>query len=298
MLSLGAWRALDRIPRERALAIVATARLAGIDFFDVPRYTISTGAAPLRDGWAQVVFGDLVRGLGWRRDEVTLADKLWWEFWPEQTPAEELDRSLFRLGFDHVDLLYSERPHEGLEVAEVVGSIAELIAAGKARAWGVVNWTAEQVAEATRVARADALPLPCAAQLRYNLCRRHWVEAPAMEEALRSARASVVASTVLAGGVLSGKYVRPGGRGRLSGEIDDARYERHRRAAEALIPLADRLKTSAAALAYAFALANPSVATVLFGATTPEQVEENAAADALLDRLDDDELAELRQIGT
>ena len=298
MLSLGAWRTLDRIPRERALAVVASARLAGIDFFDVPRYTISMGLAPLRDGWAQVVFGDLFRGLGWRRDEVTLADKLWWEFWPEQSPAEELDRSLVRLGFDHVDLLYSERPHEGLEVAEVVGSVAELIAAGKARAWGVVNWNAEQLAEAARVARAGGLPLPCAAQLRYNVVRRHWVEAPAMEEALRSAGASVVASTVLAGGVLSGKYVRPGGGGRLSGEIDDARYERHRRAAEQLVPLADRLKTSPAALAYAFALANPSVATVLFGATTPEHVEENAVADALLDRLGDAELASLRHIGT
>ncbi len=298
MLSLGAWRALDRIPRDQALAVMASARLAGIDFFDVPRYTISTGAVPLRDGWAQVVFGDLFRALGWRRDEVTFADKLWWEFWPEQSPAEELDRSLLRLGFDHVDLLYSERLREGLDVAEVVGRIAELIAAGKARAWGVVNWDAEQISEAVRVARAGGVPLPCAAQLRYSLVRRHWVEAPEMEEALRSAGASVVASAVLGGGVLSGKYTSRSGSGRLSGEIDDPRYERHRRAGEQLVALAERLKTSAATLAYAFALANPSVATVLFGATRPEQVEENVAADALLERLGEDDLASLRQIGT
>ena len=45
----------------------------------------------------EVVFGEVFRGSGWPRDEVLIANKLWWEFWPEQTAAQELDASLQRV---------------------------------------------------------------------------------------------------------------------------------------------------------------------------------------------------------
>src|SRR5438034_708359 len=77
-------------------AVLDAARAAGIDFLEVARYNDVTGTAPIRTGYSEVVFGEVFRASGWPRDEVTIANKLWWEFWPEQSPAEELDASLQR----------------------------------------------------------------------------------------------------------------------------------------------------------------------------------------------------------
>jgi len=138
-LSLGSWRTFDRIPREAGLAVMTAAREHGIDFLDDARYDDETGTAPLPTGYSEVVFGELFRAAGWKRDAVVVANKLWWELWPEQTAADELDASLGRMRFDYFDLVYSERPPDGLPVQEIVGAVGELIAAGKAR--GSTAWT-------------------------------------------------------------------------------------------------------------------------------------------------------------
>ena len=92
------------------------------------------------------------------------------------------------------------------------------------RAWGIVNWPAERVAEAGRVAHELGVAPPCAAQLPYSLIARDWVEGPEMTEALLACGAKVVASYVLAGGILSGKYATGAG-GRMAGEVDAPRWE-------------------------------------------------------------------------
>jgi aryl-alcohol dehydrogenase-like predicted oxidoreductase len=273
VLSLGSWRTYERIPREQGLAVMKAAREAGIDFLDDARYDDETGIAPMRTGWSEVVFGELFRASGWKRDEVVVANKLWWEFWPEQSAQRELDESLGRMGLDYLDLVYSWLPPEGLGVAGVVHACGELIASGKVRAWGVGNWTAEQIAEAVRVARDEGLPPPCAAQLPYNVVIRDWVENPALDET----GVSVVASMALHQGGLTGKY-GSGGDGRLAETIDDPDYEPVLRAAADLRRVADERGTTPAVLALAFALAGPGVASVLFGATRPEQVHENVRA--------------------
>ena len=131
-----------------------------------------------------VLFGELFRAAGWKRDEVVVSNKLWWELWPEQTAAEELDASLGRMGFDHLDLVYSERPSQGLALEDVVEAVTALVRAGKARAWGVLSWSPQQLAEAGRIARAEGVPPPCVAQLPYSVLQREWVEDAAMVAAL------------------------------------------------------------------------------------------------------------------
>jgi L-glyceraldehyde 3-phosphate reductase len=225
---------------------------------------------------------------------VVVSNKLWWEFWPEQTAVEELDASLGRMGLDHLDLVYSERPPEGLSVEDLVSDVAGLITAGKARAWGVLNWPAEQIEEAGRVTRAMGAPPPCAAQLAYSLVNRSPVEDAAMVAALASCGASVVASEVLARGALSA-------RGKTGRAVEAAESSRLRRAFEVtdgLASLARELDATPVQLALAFTLANPRVATSLFGASRPEQVRENVAALGLLARLADDALSALRALGT
>ena len=95
--------------------------------------------------------------------------------------------------------------------------------------------------------------------------------------AVADSGAGVVASFALAGGALSGKYSRGGG-GRHSGDLDDPNFQEAIAYGERLATLATDSGTTPAALALAFALHGPGVSSVLFGATSPEQVRENTRA--------------------
>jgi aryl-alcohol dehydrogenase-like predicted oxidoreductase len=296
VLSLGSWRTFERIPRSQALAVMQTALDRGITFLDDARYDDETGTAPLASGYSEVLFGELLRATGRARESLVIANKLWWQFWPAERAHEELEGSLGRTGLDYLDLLYALPPPPGLSIEDLARELAGLVETGKVRAWGVANWTPDQVERATAVARAERLPPPCAAQLQYSLVNRSVVEDPAMLDALAHAGASVVASASLAYGALSGKYASAGVEGRVAADVHGASYDAARAAAAALERLAERLDSRPATLAYAFALANPAVASVLFGATRPEQVVENVAAAELLARLDDADLAELRAV--
>jgi aryl-alcohol dehydrogenase-like predicted oxidoreductase len=296
-LSLGSWRTYERLPADTGVAIVRAARDEGINFFDDARYDDETGTAPIRTGYSEVVFGELFRGAGVRRDEAVVANKLWWEFWPKQSAAAELDASLGRMGFGYVDLIYANAPPPGMAVADLVADVSGLVDSGKARAWGLVNWPADLVGQAAEAAASLGATAPCAVQLPYSLVRRSWVEDAAMTQALKALDAGVIASFSLAGGVLTGKYRSGPALGRAAGTLEDPQVAPAVAAAEELAGLAGRLDTTAAALAMAFPLTNPAVTSVLFGATDAEQVRANCAAIGLLDRLGPADVAQLRRIG-
>jgi aryl-alcohol dehydrogenase-like predicted oxidoreductase len=296
-LSLGSWRTYERIPREAGVAVMVKARELGINFLDDARYNDETGTAPIKTGYSEIVFGELFRASGWKRQDVVLANKLWWEFWPEQDAAAELEGSLGRMKVDYFDLAYAEQPPDGLTAEEIVRQVDALISAGKLRAWGVLNWPAALLAEATMVAIATGVPPPCAAQLAYSLVRRSPVEDKQTIEALDAGGTSVVSSFTLDGGALTGKYSGAGAKGRLSDGRENARHAAAFRASTELAALAQRLGTQTAPLAIAFALLNPRVASVLFGATQPEQVSENVKSVELASSLDKETIAELRRIG-
>jgi len=295
-LSLGSWRTYERIPRATGIAVMERARELGINFLDDARYNDETGTAPMKTGYSEVVFGELFRSSGWKRHEVVLANKLWWEFWPEQDAAAELDGSLARMKMEYFDLAYAERPPEGLGVEQIVHEVGGLISAGKLRAWGVLNWPASLIAEAAATSAKSGVPPPCAAQLAYSLVRRSPVEDHEMVEALDAAGSSLVASFTLDGGALTGKYAAPGAQGRLSSGQEDERHSAAFQAGRELAALGHRIDAHAAPLAIAFALLNPRVASVLFGATSPEQVTENVKAAELAASLDTETIAELRRI--
>jgi aryl-alcohol dehydrogenase-like predicted oxidoreductase len=298
-LALGSWQTYERIPREQGVAVLDAARDAGIDFLEIARYNDTTGTAPIPTGYSEVVFGEVFARSAYAsaRDKVIVAEKLWWEFWPEQDALQELTASLERTGLERVDLLYSDPPPADLPLEDVVAQIGALLDDGRIRAWGIVNWPAERVAAAGRIALDSGVETPCLVQLPYSLVNRDWVEGAEMVAALELCDASVTASWTLAGGLLSGKYAK-GASGRMEREKDDPRWASALEAADELEELARELETTPAALAIAWALNNPTVATVLFGATRPEQIAENASAPALLERLDEEHLARLEAIGT
>jgi aryl-alcohol dehydrogenase-like predicted oxidoreductase len=293
LFSLGSWRTFERIPREQGLAVMRAAREVGITFLDDARYNDETGSAPIPTGYSEVVFGELFRGAGWPRDEVVVANKLWWEFWPEEDAAAELDGSLGRMGLDHIDLIYTMQPPQGLTIRELVEQVAGLVSSGRARAWGIGNWSADALTEAVDAARSLAVPLPAAAQLPYSLVRPDWVRDPMMEAVLADADIGLVASYVLAGGTLTGKYLL-GESGRAASDQTPAAAAGKERAA-AVVELAREWGVTPASLAFSYALGHPRLASVLFGATSPEQLRENVASlevfrslsDAQRRRLDD-----------
>ena len=293
-LALGTWRTFERMPRERAVATLRHARELGITFLDEARYDDETGSAPIASGYSEVLLGGLFFEAGFARGGgVVVSEKLWWQFWPEQSAAAELAESLERLRFDSVELIYAVHLPEGLEVARAVDEIAGILAAGEAQAWGVANWTAEQIEQALSACAAAGIDPPCAAQLPYSLVRRDWAGEQRMLDALRAGGTGLVASAVLEGGLLSGRYAQPGATGRLAGAHEDPAHARSLEVGDALVALAREWETTPAALAVAFTLDHPLLACVLVGASAPSQLDELAGAFALHARLGPDERARL-----
>ena len=294
LFSLGSWRTFERIPRDQGVAVMRAARDAGITFLDDARYNDETGNAPIPTGYSEIVFGELFRAAGWQRDEVVVGNKLWWEFWPDQDAAAELDGSLERMGLDHIDLITTMPPPEGLTVPALVEQVAGLLTSGRARAWGIGNWEAAQLAEAVHAARSLGVPLPAAAQLPYSLVRADWVQDPAMEAVLADADMGLVASYVLAGGTLTGKYLH-GESGRADDD-DTAPIVAGKERAAVVVELAREWNVTPASLAFSFALSHPRLASVLFGATTPEQLRQNVASLDVFTKLDDDQRRRLHDL--
>jgi len=119
-----------------------------------------------------------------------------------------------------------------------------------------------------------------------------------MVQALNSAHTSVVASYTLVGGALSGKYDQVGATGRIADAIDGRDYSEALSAGRELSKFAREHGVPPAPMAIAFVLLNPMVATVLFGATKPEQISENLAAVELKTQMDAEAIDALRGIAS
>jgi L-glyceraldehyde 3-phosphate reductase len=294
-IALGSWRTFERMDRADAEQLLAYALAQGINFLDDARYNDETGSAPLASGYSEVLFGELFRAVGADPQTVSVSNKLWWEFWPEQSAVAELEGSLERMGLDRLRLLYSSTLPDDVSVPVAVEQIAEVLATRRVEAWGVVNWSAEALAAAGREARTLGLAQPCAVQLPYSLAHTEWVEDPAMERALADTKASLIPSAVLAGGALSGKYAE-GHTGRLSGELDSPARRRAFELGVALRAPAQRLGVSPATLAIAFTLRHPRTAATLIGATRAEQVDEALAAVELAGQMSAGNARQLRDL--
>jgi aryl-alcohol dehydrogenase-like predicted oxidoreductase len=172
-----------------------------------------------------------------------------------------------------------------------------LIADGRARAWGTLNWPPDLLGRACAIAADTGVPGPCATQLPYSLVTRSVVESTSLAAVIADRDVAIVASYALAGGVLTGKYSGNRDAGRAAGQLDQLRYAPGVAAGRELAALAIELGRDPAQLALAFALLNPAVTTLLFGATTAEQVTSNIAALAVAAELTTDERARLRAVG-
>jgi aryl-alcohol dehydrogenase-like predicted oxidoreductase len=294
VMALGSWRTFERIPREQGVAVMRAAREAGITFLDDARYDDETGEAPIATGWSEVVFGELFRGAGWKRGEVVVANKLWWEHWPDENARQELDGSLKRMGFEYVDLIYATPPPADLSVGTIIEQVDGLIRSGRARAWGTGMWTAGQHHEALDLCQQLGVPAPAAAQLATSLVDHGGPDDPEMRPAFERGPIGLVATYVLAGGTLTGKYQR-GETGRAD-EHESPVTRAGKALAPAVVALAEQWSVPASHVAFAYAFAHPYLASVLFGARSPKQLRENIDAFTTFQALDAEQIAAVQRL--
>ena len=266
-----------RIDEAASRAVVAAALDAGITFFDT---------ADIYGGTLSEEF--LGRALGDRRGEVVVATKFGMAVDAERQGADPryvrraLEDSLRRLGTDHVDLYQLHQPDPDTPLEDTLAVLDEQVRAGKVREIGCSNFTAEQLRQARR-AVAEGAARFVSVQNEYSLLHRR-----PEEEVLAECEAEELAFIPyfpLARGLLTGKYRRgepPPAGTRLAG-VAAEQYERLATddalgAVERLTRVAEGHGHDVVELAVAWLLSRPGVASVIAGATRPEQVRANAAA--------------------
>jgi aryl-alcohol dehydrogenase-like predicted oxidoreductase len=276
----------SRIDVERTRSVVETALDVGITFFD-------TAEVYGGGGGSERMLGEILEG---RREGVVIATKFGWE--PERgrgsadVVRSSIEGSLERLRTDYVDLYYLHKPDPETPIGETLEALGELVEQGKVRALGCSNFSAEQLAEANRVADELGTPRFVAVQNEYSLLERR--DDAGVLPLCCGEDIAYVPYFPLASGLLTGKYRRgesaPEGT-RLAGrELDDERLAR----VEALRAFAEERGRTILELAIGALASTPGITSIIAGATSPEQVRANAAAAAW--RLDADELAELARL--
>ncbi len=262
-----------RVDLEGTRAVVDAAIAEGVTFFDT--------ANSYGDGHSESFLGDVLQG---RRDQVVLATKFGWELADDEGPRgardyimRAIDDSLRRLRSDFVDYYWYHKPDGVTPIAETLGALDELVKAGKVRAIGASNFSAEQIEEADSAARENGLTRFSAVQNQYSLLVRE-----AEREVLPTCERlgiGFVPFFPLASGLLTGKYRRgetgPAG-SRLTGRNQIATDEQFE-LIEALERYAGERDVSLTEVAIGALLARTPVASVIAGATRPEQVRTNAA---------------------
>ena len=279
-------------------AVVAAALDHGITLFD----TADTYGTP--SGTSEELLGTALRG---RRDEVVIATKFGMDMAGANGPdwgarggrryvRRAVEASLRRLGTDHIDLYQLHQPDPGTPIEETLSTLDGLVREGKVRYLGNSNFAGWQIADAAWTARAGHLTPFVSAQNHYNLLVRE-VEAEVVPACERFGL-GLLPYFPLASGLLTGKYRRdepPAAGTRLAGERYRDRWATAPwETVDALNAFADKRGLSLLDVAIGGLAAKPAVASVIAGATTPEQVAANVAAGAWIPT--DEDLAELAAI--
>ncbi len=298
LLSLGLWHNFgDDRRMETQRATVQRAFDRGITHFDLANnYGPPYGAA-------EANFGRILReDLKPYRNELVISTKAGWDMWPgpygdlgsRKYLLSSLDDSLQRLGLDYVDIFYSHRfdPHTPLE--ETMGALDAAVRQGKALYAGISSYGPERTREAAAILADLGTPL-LIHQPSYSMLNR-WIE-PELLDVLEDVGAGCIGFTVLAQGLLTGKYMQgipEGSRAsRPSNTIDTSRIDDEMAdRIRGLQTIADARGQSLAQLALAWALRDPRMTSLVIGASSVGQLDENLDA---LDRLDlsDDELGQI-----
>jgi aryl-alcohol dehydrogenase-like predicted oxidoreductase len=255
------------------------------------------------DGRSEEILGEVLEG---RRDDVLLATKVRMPM--GDGPNDQglsrhhiiagAEASLRRLRTDHIDL-YQVHEWDGLTpLEETLGALEQLVSSGKVRYVGASNYTAWQLMKSLGVAERHRLPRFVSQQIYYSLQERA-AEYELLPLATDQGLGTLVWSP-LAGGLLSGKYRRdrdaPAGARHLTDWNEPPVHDKEQLydTIEVLVEIADGHGVSAAQVALAWLLRRPTIASVVIGARTDEQLADNLRAADL--ELSDEECKRLETV--
>ena len=284
--SFGTWLTVaGGIGREQAIRCIHAAVDHGITLFDTAN---QYGA-----GEAERVLGEGLKA--YPRDRTMVATKLYFPVGDEldrglsaKQVAKQLDRSLERLGVEYIDLYQCHRFDKETPLEETLEALDKAVKAGKVRAIGFSEWTAEQINAAAAITGASGLTAFSSSQPQYSMLWRK----PEGKVFPACARHGIgnLAFSPLAHGVLTGKYAPgeppPPGSRAASEEMNifmesAGRHYRSDYLLEAvaqLKPIAADMGLSMAQMGLAWVLRRPEVASAIIGASCPEQVADNVKA--------------------
>jgi L-glyceraldehyde 3-phosphate reductase len=294
-VSLGLWQNFgDGKPIDEQRAVLRRAFDLGVTHFD-----LANNYGPPY-GHAEINFGRIMReDLRPYRDELIISTKAGYDMWPgpygdhssRKYLLASLDQSLRRMGLDYVDIFYSHRFDPDTPLEETMGALDTAVRSGRALYAGISSYSAERTMEALSVLRSLGTPL-LIHQPSYSMLNR-WIEGGLLDVLGREG-VGCIAFSPLAQGVLTGKYlngVPAGSRASLDGSLSaDQLSEPVLAHVRGLNQIAQSRGQTLAQLALSWALRDPRVTSVLIGASSVAQLEENLAA-ASHSSFTDDELA-------
>ncbi|HYO24383.1 MAG TPA: L-glyceraldehyde 3-phosphate reductase [Lacipirellulaceae bacterium] len=282
-VSLGLWHNFGGVDSySTARAIVCRAFDRGVTHFDLAN---NYGPPP---GSAEENFGRMLRDdLAPFRDELIVSTKAGYLMWPgpygewgsRKNLLASLDQSLKRMGLPYVDIFYSHRPDPDTPLEETLGAVAAAVRQGKALYAGISNYRPEMARQACRILRD--LGCPCLIhQPKYSMFER-WIEEELLD-VLAEEGVGCIPFSPLAQGLLTDRY--------LSGVPADSRAAKPHgflkqeaitpEALDKIARLNDLAKSrgqSLAQMALAWVLRDPRITTVLIGASSVAQLDQNLA---------------------
>lgn len=281
-ISLGLWHNFGSIDNyENGRSIVRRAFDKGITHFDLAN---NYGPVP---GSAEENFGRMLRQdfTGHLRDELVISTKAGYLMWPgpygdkgsRKYLISSLDQSLRRMGLEYVDIFYSHRPDPETPIEETMGALHSIVQQGKALYVGLSNYTAEQTKEAVAVLKS--LGTPCLIhQPKYSMFER-WVE-NGLLDVLEANGVGCIPFSPLAQGLLTDRYLNgiPAGSraSKPSGFLQENEVSEEKIAKiRQLNSLAQERGQSLAQMALAWILKDKRITTVLIGASSVAQLDNN-----------------------
>lgn len=301
VLSLGLWHNFgDDRGWTTQRAICTRAFDLGITHFDLANnYGPPYGAAEANFG--RILSTDFAR----YRDELIISTKAGYDMWPgpygnlgsRKYLLASLDQSLARMGLDYVDIFYSHRVDPDTPIEETVGALATAVQQGKALYVGISSYSSARTREAARLLAELKVPL-LIHQPSYSMINR-WTEEDRLLDALEEVGAGCIAFSPLAQGLLTDRYldgVPSDSRVATGGALASSSLTTERlTTVRALNELAGKRGQTLAQLALAWALRDPRMTSLVIGASSVKQLEDNAAALANME-ISPSELADIDRL--
>ncbi|SCM72757.1 Aldo/keto reductase [uncultured Pleomorphomonas sp.] len=289
----GFWTAIGSLDQSVADSIVAGALDKGVNFIDT--------ADVYSEGLSEQITGAAIRNSGRARSDVVLATKVFGSVGKGVNDRgasrghimDGVKASLKRLGTDYIDLYQIHGTDPVTPIEETVRALDDLVREGLIRYVGVSNWPAWRIMKALGIADRLGLGRIASLQAYYTIAGRDLEREIA--PLLLSEKVGLMVWSPLAGGLLSGKYGRDGsgpeGARRASFDFPPVDKDRAFDAVDVMAEIARDKGVSVARIALAYVLHKPFVSSVIIGAKSVEQLDDNIAASEVV--LSADELARL-----